>query len=159
MVSSGLNHAVNTEIEMIKPVRGSEAFFLSTFLLLLVFLVDPSRKWISNAQVHIVLEAGSAVMACLVGGVALLFYWAERRRLLFCIGITFLGTGILDGCHALFTCSWFADYWSSPPESYIPWSWLASRVFFAGSLLFFVAADPNLASKLSLAPAKEKLLL
>ncbi|MBN2782838.1 MAG: EAL domain-containing protein [Campylobacterales bacterium] len=45
------------------------------------------------------------------------------------IGAGFLGTGFLDGYHAIVTSEYFIRTYPSPPESLIPWSWIASRLY------------------------------
>ena len=42
-----------------------------------------------------------------------------------------MGTGLLDGYHAIVTSTLFASNFPSAPASLIPWSWIASRLFLA----------------------------
>ena len=56
------------------------------------------------------------------------FYTKKNNTFLF-IGTGFLGTGLLDGYHAVVTSTFFASNFPSAPSSLIPWSWIASRLF------------------------------
>ncbi|MBM4080760.1 MAG: PAS domain S-box protein, partial [Planctomycetes bacterium] len=51
-----------------------------------------------------------------------------------CIGTGFLGTGLLDGYHAVVTSPLFPGRLASDLPSLIPWSWLASRLFLSVAL-------------------------
>lgn len=47
------------------------------------------------------------------------------------IGVGFIGTGFLDGYHALVTSAWVKACLPSDLPSLIPWSWVASRLYLA----------------------------
>ncbi len=52
------------------------------------------------------------------------------------IGTGFLGTGFLDAYHTFVTSEHFSIFFPSPPESLIPWSWIASRLFLSVFMFF-----------------------
>ena len=78
---------------------------------------------------HTLMELTATFLALLVGIIALVRYYSKRTTLYLFIGVGFLGTGMLDGYHAIITSPWSADLFPSMFSSLAPWSWIASRVF------------------------------
>jgi hypothetical protein len=77
------------------------ALFLGTY---------PAHRsgWRSNAELHTLLEAISALMAFTAGAMALVRYYAKKSTAFLMLGSCFLGAGRLDACHGLITSSFFA---------------------------------------------------
>jgi len=87
--------------------------------------------WVSGAAFHTLLEAVATLLALMVGILGLVRYRVEGRTTVFFVGMAFLGTGFLDGFHAVVTSVSVKDYLPSGLPSLIPWSWVASRAFLA----------------------------
>lgn len=87
--------------------------------------------WHSSAELHTVMEAIATTLALVVAATApYRFYSKEDTKFLF-IGTGFFATALLDGYHTIVTSTGFRDYYPSPPESLIPWSWMTGRAFLA----------------------------
>ena len=85
--------------------------------------------WEGSKQLHTLMEAIATLLAFLVGTMALVRFYSKKNNLFLLIGAGFLGTGLLDGYHAIVTSTFFDEIFPSPPPSLIPWSWVASRLF------------------------------
>ncbi len=83
------------------------------------------------------MEAVATLLALLVGTLAMLRFYARRNITFLFIGTGFVGTGLLDGHHAIVTSSIFASGLPAAPSSLIPWRWIASRLFL--SVLLFLS--------------------
>ena len=75
------------------------------------------------------MEAIATLLAIVVGVMAMVRFYAKRDNTFLFIGTGFVGTGLLDGYHAIVTSSFFSSNFPSAPSSLIPWSWIASRLF------------------------------
>jgi PAS domain S-box-containing protein len=62
---------------------------------------------------------------------ALVRYYSGRNDAFLILGVAFIGTGLLDGYHAIVTSPFLAPSFPSEHSSLIPWSWLTSRMFLA----------------------------
>ena len=59
--------------------------------------------WGGNAWIHTVLESIATLFAVLIGGIALVRYYAQKSIPYLLLGTAFLGAGISDGFHAVVT--------------------------------------------------------
>lgn len=107
----------------------------SVGLLLLVYMGLERVEWVGNSQRHTIMEVVATLMALIVGILALIRYYAQRRDMVLMLGVGFIGTAVLDGYHAFVTSPAFAQYFPSPEITLLPWSWNASRTFLALSML------------------------
>jgi len=109
--------------------------YVATFAVLFAgdFLLRGST-WQGNAELHTLMETIATLLAINVGALALVRYYTQRNNTFLFIGSGFLGTGFLDGYHAVVTAPYFAALFPSAPPSLIPWSWLASRLFLSVTL-------------------------
>ncbi len=106
------------------------ASYFGTFLfLLLAYLLCRRSSWHGSTQEHTLVELASTLLTLVGGTLALVRYYSRKDNTFLFIGTGFIGTGLLDGYHAIVTSSFFSEYFPSPPQSLIPWSWLASRFF------------------------------
>lgn len=85
--------------------------------------------WRGGAQLHTVMEAIATLLALMVGAMALVRYYSNKEIIFLFIGAGFLGTGFLDGYHAIVTSAYFKPMMPSDLPALIPWSWVASRQF------------------------------
>ncbi len=90
-----------------------------------------------GAELAVLPEAASTVLALVVGALALVRYYAWRRRTFLYIGTGFLGTAVLDAYHVLVVAPTLPPGPEMGPDDAAAWSWLASRLFLA----FFLAAS------------------
>ncbi len=101
-------------------------FFIVLFLG--YFLLRDST-WQGSKQLHTIMETIAAVLALIVGTMALARFYSKKNNTFLFLGTGFLGTGMLDAYHAIVTSTFFEIYFPSPPSHLIPWSWVASRLF------------------------------
>lgn len=100
-------------------------------VLILLYAELRDSTWVSSAAFHTLLEAVATLLALMVGILGLVRYRVDGRTTVFFVGMAFLGTGFLDGFHAVVTSVSVKDYLPSGLPSLIPWSWVASRAFLA----------------------------
>jgi len=93
-----------------------------------------------TAQLHTIMEALATILALIVGSLALLRYYTKKNNLYLFIGTGFVGTGLLDGYHAVVSSEYFRIFMPSDLPSLIPWSWVASRIFLSMMLALAVVA-------------------
>ena len=104
-------------------------YILFTGVLFLGYILFRDSSWQGSTQLHTLMETVATFLALFVGVMAIVRFYTQKTPLFLFIGTGFLGTGVLDGYHAIVTSSFFANYFPSPPPSLIPWSWIASRLF------------------------------
>lgn len=107
----------------------------ATIALALVALVLAPGGWQSSAALHTILEAAATLLALLVGAHALVRYYIRPDGVFLIVGVAFVGTGVLDGYHAVVTAEGIVQVMPSEAHDLIPWSWGASRFYLAGMLL------------------------
>jgi len=107
-----------------------------TAALLAGHLVPSLGDWQGSAELHTLMEAVATLLAVLVGIMALTRYYSKKETIFLFVGAGFLGTGFLDGYHAVVTSVHFWPFMPSDNQSLLPWSWVASRQFLS-MLLFF----------------------
>jgi len=114
------------------------SYLLTITILAILFVLFKDVPWIGSTNTHTIMESIATTLAIMIGISALVRFHAKRDEVLFLfIGAGFLGTGFLDGYHAVVTAEFFQYVYPSPPESLIPWSWIASRLYL--SIFFFIA--------------------
>lgn len=106
---------------------------ISTFVLAGLSL--QAVDWQGSRELHTLMESCAVLLAMMGGLLCLIRYYSRYSITHLYIGVGLIGTGILDGLHAVVTSSFFAPLARSAPESLIPWSWNASRLFLAFVLL------------------------
>ncbi|NQV28494.1 MAG: PAS domain S-box protein [Rhodopirellula sp.] len=94
-----------------------------------------------SCELHSVAESVATVFALVVGTLSLVHFYANGSVIHLCVGAGFVGTGLLDGSHAFLTSTWYAKFASSAPDSLIPWSWNASRIFLGAFLVLSCRAQ------------------
>ena len=111
-------------------VRNRTLIYLSLFIgLLMGFFLLRGFTWQGSTQLHTLMETAASLLAFMVGAIAMARFYAKKNNTFLFIGTAFVGTGLLDGYHAVVTSSFFANSFPSAPASLIPWSWIASRQF------------------------------
>jgi PAS domain S-box-containing protein len=98
-------------------------------------------EWEGSRDLHSVLESVATILAFVVGVLSLVRFYANGSVIHLWAGAGFIGTGLLDGSHAVLTSTWFEKFASSAPDSLIPWSWNASRIFLSGILVLSCQAQ------------------
>ena len=106
-----------------------------TIILILFFAFFGSSSWVGSSELHTVMEVIATTLSFLVGVIALITYYTNKKSIFLLIGVGFIGTGFLDGFHALVTSSFFEAILINPSSSLIPWSWVSSRVFLSISIV------------------------
>ncbi len=108
-------------------------------VLLLVLIGDAivlsSSSWTTESNLHTLIEVTAASLAFFLGALALIRYYTKGRTVLFFIGTGFLGTGLLDGYHALVTSTWLQAVPLPGADARMDWTWFAARVFLGAFLL------------------------
>ena len=112
-----------------------QAGYAATFASLFVgFYLLRDSTWRGNIELHTLMETAATLLALNIGILALIRFYSQKDNTFLFIGSGFLGTGFLDGYHALVTSSYFVSAFPSQSASLIPWSWLASRLFLSFTL-------------------------
>jgi len=101
----------------------------------MIYAAVRGAPYLGSGQLHTLMEAVATLLAVIVGVMALVRFYTSRSNTFLIVGVGFLGTGFLDGYHAVVTSTWFADLMPSDLGNLIPWSWVASRAFLGGVLL------------------------
>ncbi|VAW16342.1 diguanylate cyclase/phosphodiesterase (GGDEF & EAL domains) with PAS/PAC sensor(s) [hydrothermal vent metagenome] len=118
--------------------RQRVAIYLTVgFGLALSYGVLRELDWRGAAGLHTAMEAAAALLAMIVGVVALMRFYTLRTNPVLLIGVGFLGAGFLDLYHAIVTSAALKAAMPSELASLVPWSWFASRLFLA---MFFLAS-------------------
>ena len=106
------------------------ASYLITFLgLTIAYASVRDSAWQGDETLHTVMEALATLLAVVIGLMALVRYYSRKDTIYLLLGAGFLGTGFLDGYHAIVTSAFFKPLMPSDLASLIPWSWVASRLF------------------------------
>ena len=87
--------------------------------------------WQGSTELHTNIEIIAAILAFIVGLVAIVRFYAKKNNTYLFVGTGFIGTALLDAYHAVVTSSFFDQLLPSAPPSLSPWSWNASRTFLA----------------------------
>ena len=103
----------------------------------LAYLVLRGTPWISSAEFHGLTETLATFLAIIVGTLALVRFYSRKDNTFLLVGAAFLGTGFLDGYHAVVSTTFFAQFLPSDLDTLAPWSWIASRLFL--SVLLFLS--------------------
>ena len=97
---------------------GRRFTYLGLFVaLFLSYLVLRDSSWRSSAQLHTLIEEAATFLALFVGVIALVRFYTKKINIFLFIGTGFLGTGLLDGYHAVVTSSFFAEKFPSALSS------------------------------------------
>ena len=94
-------------------------------------------EWRGSAELHTVMEVMATLLALIVGAMSLVRYYSKIDNVFLFVGAGFLGTGFLDGYHAIVTLTYFKPFMPSDLPALIPWSWVASRQFL--SIMMFLS--------------------
>jgi PAS domain S-box-containing protein len=96
-------------------------------------------SWVGNAEIHTFLETIATLLAFVIGAMALVRYYTRKTAAYLILGSGFLGTGLLDGYHAIVTSPFCTDCTPSSLSALIPWTGAISRLFLSlliGASLF-----------------------
>ncbi|MDA1231558.1 MAG: hypothetical protein O2856_12350, partial [Planctomycetota bacterium] len=96
-----------------------------------IVVLQSLKTYQGSRQLHTNMEVAATLLALIVGALALVRFYSKKDNTYLFVGIGFIGTGMLDGYHAVVTSDLLPYIMPSPPESLIPWSWNASRTFLA----------------------------
>ena len=114
-------------------------YWLTAAGLAAAYAVLRGATWQGTANLHTGMETVATILA-LMAGLLLLRRWRRvGGSLPLILGVGFIGTGFLDGYHALVTSAAFKHYLPSDLSSLIPWSWIASRLYLSLLLLMSIA--------------------
>jgi PAS domain S-box-containing protein len=111
-------------------VRGrSLAYFFVILAVLLASIAAHRSAWQGNAELHTLFETIGSVLGFVTGAMALVRYYTKKSGMFLLLGSGYLGTGVLEGCHAVVTSSFFAARNPSLLSHLVPWSGFMSTVF------------------------------
>lgn len=104
--------------------------------LLLLYLAIRDSSWAVTPSLHLAFELTAAVVALIVGILALVRFYSRKNDTLLLIGAAMIGTSVLDTYHLLVTTG--IPMWLMPAdhEATEPWSWFGSRMFLSVLLLW-----------------------
>jgi signal transduction histidine kinase len=126
---------VNEETDLVIARRRSRIYLAVLAALLITSALSFQLQWRGNAELHTLMEVAATLVAFMVGIVALVHFYAEKSNIFLFLGTGFVGTGFLDGYHAIVTSDWFGEFGHSSASQLIPWSWSASRTFLSVLML------------------------
>ncbi|EDY85142.1 ATPase, histidine kinase-, DNA gyrase B-, and HSP90-like domain protein [Verrucomicrobiia bacterium DG1235] len=106
------------------------------FVLLSAPFALRSLEWQTNEQLHAIAEIVAATLALATSAVSFRRYYVKRELPFQIIAVSFLGVSLLDGFHASISWQWAKDIFPSETPSLSAWTWLASKIFLSGTLLF-----------------------
>ena len=115
------------------------SYWLTAVGLSVVYAVLRGATWQGTANLHTGMETAATILALSVGLLLLRRWRRVGGSLPLILGVGFIGTGFLDGYHALVTSAAFKHYLPSDLSSLIPWSWIASRLYLSLLLLMSIA--------------------
>ena len=125
------------------------SFIILFGILSISSLLLKDNPWQGSTQLHTIMESIATILSFFVGLIALMHYNAKKSNVLFLfIGTGFIGTSFLEFYHALVTSEIFFEYFPSPPESLIPWSWIAVRLFLSAFLAYSLYSYVNINNKI-----------
>lgn len=111
-------------------------YVLLSIGLALVFLVCERIHFGLNIYTHTIIESFSFFSAILIGILAFMHYYNNKENSTLFIAVAFLGAGIFDFNHILFTFSQHIITFHSSINAIFQWSGAASRIFLALLLCF-----------------------
>ena len=88
-----------------------------------------------DADFNIVLETTTAVLAFVVGALALMSHYARNHTTLLILGAAFIGVGVLDGYQAVVESGLLAELLPQATPSPAPWSWFATQTYLSSMLV------------------------
>lgn len=130
------DQAAATETQRVTRTR-AVTYIMLAVALFVGFVLLRDSAWQGTKELHTLMEVVATFLALFVGVMALVRFYSKKNNTFLLIGAGFLGTGFLDGYHAVVTSSFFAHLFPSGLSSLIPWSWVASRTFL--SLLMWLS--------------------
>ncbi len=110
------------------PRRATFAILLAVGFAALAPVVS-RLPWQGNGEFHTLLEVISTQLALTTGVIALVRYYAKPSGMYLLVGAAFLGTGLLDAYHALFTSSLMVRHTPSALSALTQWGGTISRLY------------------------------
>ena len=98
-------------------------------VLTLAYPLLAASAWTTNAHFHVNIEVFSATLAAVVGLLAFTRFYSRKSNTFLFLGAGFVGTALLDACHAVVASPELSHLLPSGLARLIPWSWVASRLF------------------------------
>jgi PAS domain S-box-containing protein len=87
--------------------------------------------WERSSELHMLMEVAACLVALMVTKIALVRYYSRPTDRFLLLGVAFLGTGLLDGYHALAGTGLLGDSSRGLEMAAQSWGWLASRLYLA----------------------------
>lgn len=130
----------------IKSIFGSSMIWLILFILPLLFypwVINSS--WVSNSDIHAILEFWAATTALIVAAVVLINFFANGRRFFLFISLGFTIQGAEDLVHAIYS---FVEVWpvgQSGFVDFLPGTYVAGRLILAVCFLLALFFENSIA--------------
>ena len=97
-----------------------------------------------NEARHVIWEFISTTLALVVGGLSLVRFYSKKQETFLFIGTGFLGTGLLNGYHAVTTSALIGGVTTGlETADGVAWTWTASRMFLSMFLFCSVFLQSN----------------
>ena len=110
--------------------RSAAIYWMLLAVLFLFFNIFRAFPFDDDPARHVIWEFISTTMALIVASLSLVRYYSKKQRTFLFIGTGFLGTGLLNGYHAVMTSTLLgggAAGLQSPDVA--AWTWTAARLF------------------------------
>ncbi|MGZ4821581.1 MAG: response regulator [Terriglobales bacterium] len=117
------------------PAKSWAVYGVTVTMLAMGMAILQWQTWRGSGHLHTLMELPATLLALLVGVLALVRFYSRKDNTFLFIGAGFVGTGLLDGYHAVVSSPYFIQYFPSPPPSLVPWSGFASRLLLSVLLL------------------------
>ncbi len=75
--------------------------------LVLAYAALTDSTWQGSTELHTITEVIAAILALIVGLVAIVRFYAKKNNTYLFVGTGFIGTALLDSYHAVVTSSFF----------------------------------------------------
>ena len=104
--------------------------------LVLLYLGIRDAEWAIRPGLDLALELAAAVVALIVGTLALVRYYSRKNDTLLLIGSAMIGVSVLDAYHLLVASGANLPLMPVDHRATEPWSWFGSRMFLSLMLLW-----------------------
>ena len=109
--------------------RSAAVYWMLLAVLFLFFNIFRRFPFDDDPARHVIWEFISTTLALIVASLSLVRYYSKKQRTFLFIGTGFLGTGLLNGYHAVMTSTLLGTAAGLQSPDVAAWTWTAARLF------------------------------